>query len=663
MININISKLMQNELLYSFIVRTAYENEMTASEFACNFILEDCISPETRRNIAIPFGSTVYVPELAKALGKSPLELYIGTTVYPGTSPLMSRGKQCRMINFSFRKKAGLYPNLIGHPQTDASTLKYCPVCRDEDIREHGFAWLRREHHMPGVQACYRHGVKLVSMDMDPRYQGYELYLPQTNPEPADRLHISYAGFAHDFLDARFDFDSTICRKMMLNTQKSCLSDAEFSILLGTDRKSYFRSLRKCRRQFDEWKLLAGLFAVFGYVEEIPQHSDERLQEHFMSCLDGYKVLSDYSGTIVEMCKEDSAEPFITTPWGFTTGWRDPSDDPDDEAEKLRSIISLTCCEFEPLDPPSENMRFMHTSCGKTIIASARKVAEHGLTCPCQDKTFLNEEFARKKVEEAGNYELISVNNKVLTICSLDCGHIFDVDSALWTRKPGCRVCFEERHNDTIFKYRNSVDDGSYNPAEAFKREVALAAGDAYVVTGEYVNATEPISILHKTCGHTKSYLPVAFLHGARCGCEKFQPRGNEFIVYVRLRSCGRYEICGTNSAKQYLIRNTITGEVKAMTRCYIIQELERPLSLVLPLEKKGQMLDPAQMYLDIAMDYLSNNTEADGIFDRKALHIPGMSKRKLISVISTLKKQGIIGKIGGVNSLYRFYGKNGNGA
>ena len=308
-------------------------------------------------------------------------------------------------------------------------------------------------------------------------------------------------------------------------------------------------------------------------------------------------------------------------------------------------------------------MRFLHKSCGETIIASARKAAEHGLTCPCQDKTFLNEEFARKKVEEAGNYELISVNNKVLTIRSLDCGHIFDVDSALWTRKPGCRVCFAERHNDTVFKYRSSADDGSYNSAEAFKREVASVAGNAYVVTGEYVNATEPISILHKTCGHTKSYLPVSFLHGARCGCEKFQPRGNEFIEYVKLRSCGRYEVCGTNSAKQYLIRDTITGEVKAMTRCYIIQELERPLSLVLPLEKKGQMLDPTQMYLDIAMDYLSYNTEEDGIFDRKTLHIPGLSERKLISVISMLKEQGIIVKVGGVNSLYRFYGRNGNAA
>lgn len=661
MVNINISQMMPHELLYSFVVRTAYENEMTAGEFARNFMLDAGSSPDTRRNIAVPFGSTVYIPNLASALGISPLELYLNTTVFSGTSPLMSSGKQSRIVNYSFREKAGLYPNLIGHPQSDISTLKYCPVCRNENIQEHGFAWLHRDHHMPGVKVCYRHGVKLIQLDIAPRYQGYELYIPETDPEPADSIHIRYAGFAHDFLEGRFEFDSTICRKMMLAAEKSHLSDEEFGILLETDRESYFRTLRKCRKQFDEWKLLAGLFAVFGYVEEIPQHNDEDLKGRFLSSLDSYRVLSELSGTIVEMSKNDNSEPFITTPVGFMTGWRAPSDDPDTEVEKFRHVLSLTYNdEFEPLDPPSSKMRFLHKNCGKIIVASARNAAERGLICSCQNKTFTNEEFAREKVEISGNYELLSINNKILTIRALDCEHVFDVDSALWTRKPGCRVCFRKRHENTVFKYKNGANDTSYDPAESFKREVAAVAGDAYVVTGEYVNAVVPINILHKACGHIKSYLPVNFLHGARCGCDKFQPRGKEFLEYVRTRSCGRYEICGTNNAKQYLIRDMVTGEVKAMTRCYIIQELERNLSLVLPLEKKGQMIDPIQMYLEKATDYLADIISEDGTFDRKTLHIPGISERKLISVIRILKERGVIEKARGKNSLYRFNGSKG---
>lgn len=515
---------------------------------------------------------------------------------------------------------------------------------------------------MPGVNACYRHGVRLITLDIDPRYQGYELNMPQKDPNPADNIQIQYAVFAHDFLDARFDIDSTICRKMILTAEKDHLSDAEFNILLGVDKESYFRMLRKCRRYIDEWKLLAGLFAVFGYVEDIPSHNDEDLKVQFRASLDKYKVLSKYSGTIIKMSKNNNGIPFITTPRGFTIGWRDPSDDPDNETDKFSEILKFTCNdEFEPLDPPSARMRFLHKKCGEVIVSSARNASESGLICACQNRTFLNEEYAREKVEQVGNYKLLYVNNKVLTIRALDCGHVFDVNSALWARKPGCRICFRKRHENTIYKYKNSTDDESYNPSEAFKREVAAVAGDAYVVTGKYVNAVEPINILHKTCGNIKSYLPVHFLHGARCGCEKFQPRGKDFFAYVRIRSCGRYEICGRNNAKQYLIRDTITDEVKAMTRCYIIQELERNLSLVLPLEKKGQMIDPTQIYLEKATNYLSHITRGDGFFDRKTLHIPGISERKLISIIRTLKEQGIIEKAGGrQSSLYKFNGING---
>lgn len=379
-----------------------------------------------------------------------------------------------------------------------------------------------------------------------------------------------------------------------------------------------------------------------------------------MTSLDGYELLSDYSGVIVEIRKDDSTNPFITTPWGFLTGWRDPSDDPNDEAEKFREVVNLACDdEFEPLDPPSQTVRFLHKNCGEVIVESARNVTDHGLTCSCQEKSFLNTEYAREKVEQAGNYELLSVgNDKTLTIRSLDCGHVFNVDAALWARHPGCRECFKERHDSTVFKYRNSAADTSYDSTEAFKREVAAAASDEYEVTGDYMTAVKPVSILHKKCGHTKLYLPVHFLHGARCGCEKFRPRGTEFLEYVKVRSCGRYEICGRDEAKRYLIRDTVSGNVKAMTRAYIIQELERPLSFVLPLEEKGPMIDPDRMYIEKAVDYLSCITGEDGIFDRKDLHVPGISERKLISVIRTLKEQNIIEKANG--SLYKFNGYEG---
>ena len=53
------------------------------------------------------------------------------------------------------------------------------------------------------------------------------------------------------------------------------------------------------------------------------------------------------------------------------------------------------------------------------------------------------------------------------------------------------------------------------------------------------------------------------------------------------------------DTIKRYVIHNTATGEIKAMNKAFIVQELERPTSSsVLPLPAKGEYGDPFSVRL-----------------------------------------------------------------
>ena len=180
-----------------------------------------------------------------------------------------------------------------------------------------------------------------------------------------------------------------------------------------------------------------------------------------------------------------------------------------------------------------------------------------------------------------------------------------------------------------------------------------------YEVVGKYINANTLIGILHKKCGRINDYIPVHFLHGSRCSCEKnLIPNGEEFKDYVRCRSCGLYEITGIDSAKRYLICNMSTGEVKAMDKAFIVQELERPTpSSVLPVSAKGEYSDPFNARLSKVMTAISTNYSDGSLFEMKDLLSTGLSGRKLIPVIRALRKDGFIEKLVGTSAKYRYAG------
>ena len=434
--------------------------------------------------------------------------------------------------------------------------------------------------------------------------------------------------------------------------------------ILGKTPDAFFAEIRKGRKQIEDWKILAGLFAIFHHVSNIPKVTDTNCSALFYSLIDGYELLSEYSDICVEMRKYGENETFVVSPNGFITGWRSPSEDQESEQEKFIQLFrNLQNDEFEPIDSldcVSGSVRFIHKSCNQTITMTPKDILDLGLQCPCQKKSILNMKFSREKVEHSGKYKLLAINeNKVLTVMALECGHVFDVGYDAWYKLPGCRICGQIRMMATQFRYKSAVDDVVYSSEKAFRAEVYAVAGEDYEVIGKYRNANSPISILHRKCGRTKDYVPVHFLHGSRCGCEKnWIPNGSEFNDYVRCRSCGLYEIAGMDAVKRYLVRNTVTGEVKAMDKAYIVQEIERPTpSSVLPVPVKGEYGDPFNARLSKVLTAISADYSVGQIFDIKDLQNTGLSYRKLIPVVKTLRKEGFIEKLKGSSGKYRYTG------
>ena len=654
--------------MFSFLTRLAECNSLTVEALGRYFVLDKDPALLSRKRVTLPIGSAVYILNLAEMLCIPPLQLFLETTVYPGTAPLQTPEKQSHVINYAFRKNGFRFPNLIGHPQSDVEDLKFCPVCMQEDIHEYGYSWLRREHHMPRVTACCRHGVKLVTLEHDHLHPSNHFNFPNAKAEPADYIEVEYARFASDFLSAGFDLNRSTSRKLILQNlnkkSSSSIFGHDITSLLNEEPEDFFSEIRKGRRQIDDWKILAGLFAAFGNVSGITDMTDKETSEQFFSCLDGYTLSGKYSGTCVTLQKQNDEMPFVVTPLGFVSGWRSPDEDPDSEQEKFAQLVHIReNGEYEPIDKldcTADRIRFVHKKCGQIVTASPKDVIEYGLCCSCQEKNIQNLNFTREKVEVNGKFELLSVSKtKVLTIKALDCGHIFNVGYTAWCKLQECRICNLEKSLSSQFRYKAADGNPVYDPGSAFEKEVLALVGDEYEVTGVYKNSNTPVSILHKKCGCIKEFVPVHFLHGARCKCEKsLIPNGDEFVEYVKIRSCGLYEIVGTDFSKRYLVMNTKSGEIKAMCKAYIVQELERPtLSPVLPVESKGEYGDPFARRLYRVIDVISSYYNTGQIFTAKDLRTTGLSERKLIPIIRKLRKEGVIEKVKGTSSDYRYTG------
>ncbi|MGF1865302.1 TnsD family transposase [Enterovibrio norvegicus] len=78
-------------------------------------------------------------------------------------------------------------------------SVKSCPLCLCEDIREHGVSYWHIVHQIPGVEACYKHGVWLFHHPLSGRSHLNEapfLFAKSEGVTPCSQTAMNFAKFA-----------------------------------------------------------------------------------------------------------------------------------------------------------------------------------------------------------------------------------------------------------------------------------------------------------------------------------------------------------------------------------------------------------------------------------------------------------------------------------
>lgn len=139
--------------------------------------------------------------------------------------------------------------------------MRSCPACGDEQLSAHGFRTLLRSHNLPGVTACWKHGLELCSQSDCPYSFGL--------PAEVGREHWRYASLtevwmarmsrnalvapttgAHYLADVRHAVSEMQGDKMAAAVTKELLASfpASFMHLQKLDAQSLERSLRLMTR-------------------------------------------------------------------------------------------------------------------------------------------------------------------------------------------------------------------------------------------------------------------------------------------------------------------------------------------------------------------------------------------------------------------------------
>ena len=209
------------ELLFSRLCRTLSVHGETLQQFTASLRLSPRVSFH-------PF-LTEHLVEIADSCQESPEKLWLEQTLFPLWVWSMPRydkelrrldGPPARLLRFC---------QLTGNFEYQRMSLRFCPACAKEDADYYGVAFWHREHQIPGVSACYRHGCRLISKTVPPRpHIAFELYPDQFHDGlPCRESEISFASYAsdvfrellgHDKEGVSDDFSDKLAKKGYLNS-------------------------------------------------------------------------------------------------------------------------------------------------------------------------------------------------------------------------------------------------------------------------------------------------------------------------------------------------------------------------------------------------------------------------------------------------------------
>lgn len=660
---VNTVRQQEDELLISLIRRTADANGFDVPVFLENYVFDEMHEKmPASRELEMFTASNCYIGKFAEAINADKLRLFLDTCIYPGTAPFSPSYVQSRRINAAFRG-CNLYPKLIGTIHNDILVLKYCPLCAAEDRRASGFTWLRRAHNMPNVTSCSRHGVDLITLKSGDFIRNG---IPETAEDPtvSSDISVDYAVFADSLLKTPVDANWWSVRTPLVKRIDAVLvnkcSSPEYEELFGMSSAAFFSQLKKKNLHININTILTGLFAVYGDVASIEVASDEGLIEKFLEASKGNKVLS-YSCVAAEILPGKGNGSYVTTPWGFLAGWRDPSDDVLDEDRKFKQIIrNITGGEIRPKEPFRGyfySMDFIQRGTGKVIRPKVESVIEGLQTAEDNRRKTPSEADVRRIVEADGKYRLTGFTsiNKPITIHCLSCGHTFSVKYTAWKKLQKCRICAANKQKANLIHYatKKQYDGEGYDSAAAFAEKMRAVTGTEYALVGEYTDIHAHTAFRHEKCGHVFTMTPNVFLNGGRCPKCRL-PISDDFRNYIQARSNGQYSVVARKGSL-YTIADKYTGREYTLKKQIIIREFERPgRSGILPVLAKTAYRR-SKTNIEIFTDYLESHMPDRDLFTRQDIVTDDLTRDQVSHCIEKAIKKHMIERVG--RGKYRYIG------
>ncbi|MGA4605123.1 TnsD family Tn7-like transposition protein [Pseudoalteromonas maricaloris] len=107
--------------------------------------------------------------EIANACGERPHALLRDQTLFPLFSFYLPSYRQAIDDDALSAVSAWRTCQLANFREHETLTLKYCPICAHDDMRNYGLTYWHLNHQIPGIEACHLHRVWLIHVPLPDR--------------------------------------------------------------------------------------------------------------------------------------------------------------------------------------------------------------------------------------------------------------------------------------------------------------------------------------------------------------------------------------------------------------------------------------------------------------------------------------------------------------
>lgn len=587
--------VLPDETVLSYIYRLALANGYNSlADFYMNYV------PAEHRlsyGCGASCDGTLYCGSILDSISNDEAEAYLGLSVYPGFAPFMSACQQTYAVTQALRPMKQ-YGRSVCVPVRFMQGYDICPMCAAEDIRIYGFCYPHREHQMPAVKVCAKHGCFLRKAAVR-NISGFGCGIPEMVqyclPESMRGIYQETSKFMRDVMRSKIsvtikDVRKAIClcakdRGCMFNSRSGStlemFPDTGTLDLFGRKLDDLDRHIRKFIWKRDETSdygfsmmLCCTMFRnSHEFIRYLSMAKKEDMEQIMTMAgkvrQKGYEIVNVSPSGIVRFRHEACGREFYGTLHGFSIGWRCPYCQYDIPwTQMMESMFDEAAdgkyVRIGPVISRNSSISVMHLSTGEKFQTTFRKFVEAG-TRGADSKKLTGKEMQERidKETEKGKFTLVSRDSATsgLTLKCNTCGHVFHVSRNL-TEFRGCCPACSGRAKET---------------EESFIRQVKELTNGEYLVTGQYKDRKTPVEITHLSCGKPSMYRPYMFKQGSRCPyCRQYRFRNtSDFAGWVSYATYGRYEVSTkTGKDKKTVVTDKKTGVTQRLTRARITQEL-----------------------------------------------------------------------------------------